>query len=191
MMKNIFSFLVICFLVCKSFAQNTDCILVSYKNYKKNETGVIAFCTGNSNTLMVNNYSVDNNVLISSVLLTPAGLEVRESEPSWKSIIKPMQPIPSEKALDFLGYKVNFVTYTDGTQTAKIWFTKDIKFFNSQNYWLFYSGLGMTIQEKHGEQFPLVMQLLDASGKPLYEHTAVEKTLLSIKPELFKQQNNK
>ncbi|GIV43234.1 MAG: hypothetical protein KatS3mg035_0357 [Bacteroidia bacterium] len=168
-------------------SQTADCALVSYKNYKKNEKGVIAFCFNNSNTLMVNNYTISDQELISALLITPNGVEMRECEASWKKDYKPMVDMPSEKSSDFQGYKVQFVKLTDGTQTAKIWFTKDIKFFNSQNYWLFYGALGQQIQEKYADQFPVALQLSEnSSGKTMYEHTLIEKTNIPIKSEVFK-----
>lgn len=171
----------------QSNAQTVDCALVSYKNYKKNENGVISFCFGNSNTLMVNNYAVGEQELISALLITANGVEVRESKASWKQNYKPMQNMPSEKSGDFQGYKVEYAKVTDDTQTAKIWFTKDIKFFNSQNYWLFYGALGQQIQEKYAGQFPVAIQLSEnSSGRVVYEHTIVERNNIQMDLEVFK-----
>ncbi len=186
-MKIIFAFLFAFTITFQAKSQTADCALVSYKNYKKNENGVVTFCFSNSNTLMVNNYTISNQELISALLLTPNGVEMRESEASWKKEYKPMVDMPSEKSSDFQGYKVQFVKLTDGTQTAKIWFTKDIKFFNSQNYWVFYGALGQLIQEKYAGQFPVALQLSEnSSGKTMYEHTIVDKGSIQIKPEVFK-----
>ncbi len=186
-MKSVFSLLIIVVAFFQVKSQTVDCQLVSYKNHKKNENGVISFCFSNSNTLMINNYTVSNKELISALLLTADGVEMRESEDLWKQDFKPMVDIPSDKSTEFQGFKVQLVKLTDGTQTVKIWFTKDIKFFNSQNYWLFYGALGQMIQEKYAGLFPVAMQLLEnSSGKIMYEHTIIEKASIQIKPEVFK-----
>jgi len=185
-MKIYLQIILILFLSLSYSLAQTDCISVSYKNNKKNEKGIILFCFGNSNTLMVNNYNVDDNELISALLLTPNGVEMKQSDPSWKKEMKPLVSMPSENSKDFQGYKLQYAKLTDGSQTVEIWFTKEIKFFNSQNYWLFLGGLGMQIQEKYSDLFPVAMRLMDDSGKVVYEHALIEKTNIKTNPDTFK-----
>lgn len=184
-MKIVFKILLFFAVAFHSNAQNAECVLVSYKNLKKNEMGVISFCFDNPNTLMINNYTSDNKNWISSVLLTSAGIEIRESKEEWKKSYQPME-MPKENISEFQNYKVQFAQFTDGNQILKIWFTNNIKFYNSQNYWLFFGALGSQIQGKYSGLFPVALQLSDAkSGNILYEHAVVDKFFIKIQPEVF------
>ncbi len=167
-------------------AQNEDCLSVYYTNYKNNEKGLISFCSGNSNTLLINNYKVGNQDFNSAVLLTNNGVEVKITDPSWKKEIKVNNQLPEEKSGNYQGYNVQYVKLTDGNATAKIWFTNQFMFYNSKNYWLFYGTLGTTIESEYSGLFPIALQLIDNStNQVLYEHFYVDKSTIQLKKEVF------
>lgn len=183
-MKKILNSLFLGILLSSSAVAQTDCLSVSYKNIK-NETGVITFCFENANTLMVNNYQVNNQNHTSTVLFTLQGIEPKENDPILKSNYKPLPSFPDINAKEYQGFPIEFVELQSGQTKAKIWFTKKVKFYNSKNYWLFCGSLGNMIEEKYSGYFPVALQLIENS-EIVYEHVLIQKTKLTIKPEVFK-----